>query len=350
MRRKSKRILKNGFLVIASFLLVLLVLEAVIRGLDLAPKVEDITYEGYIFSTNPKLRYVPRPNGQMAGPTININKDGYRGKICPVKKKSGDHVRIMSLGDSVTFGCGLAEDEATYCSKLETILNKDNIFGKSWEVMNFGVSGYNTINEVEYLKVKGLKYDPDIVILQTCVNDNSNDSDLQSPKFIQALQENKTLLYYLVNPALRSLSRSKLFLFCAVRIKALQRHGEKNVGDLNIWLRNNGYIYDGDIIDIGLNEFSIAAQKNGFKPLVLIFPEFEGSDKFSDYTSDYDYITDTCGRLGLQYINLLDYFRKVHDHDATKLHWCQWHPTAYGNQVIAEIIKDEIVKRGLQGK
>ena len=39
------------------------------------------------------------------------------------------------------------------------------------EVLNFGVSGYNTQQEVETLREKGLRYSPDLVVLAVCVND-----------------------------------------------------------------------------------------------------------------------------------------------------------------------------------
>jgi hypothetical protein len=37
--------------------------------------------------------------------------------------------------------------------------------GKNFEVLNFGVWAYGTIQEVEMLKEKGLKYEPDMIIL-----------------------------------------------------------------------------------------------------------------------------------------------------------------------------------------
>jgi hypothetical protein len=54
--------------------------------------------------------------------------------------------------------------------KLQHELNrrcKDN----SFEVFNMGVQGYNSIQELEFLKYKGLKYKPDLVILYYCFND-----------------------------------------------------------------------------------------------------------------------------------------------------------------------------------
>ena len=53
---------------------------------------------------------------------------------------------------------------------MENILNARSS-GLRYEVINFGVEGYNTFSELEQLKIKGLKYDPDLIILNYCLND-----------------------------------------------------------------------------------------------------------------------------------------------------------------------------------
>jgi hypothetical protein len=43
--------------------------------------------------------------------------------------------------------------------------------GKNWEVINAGVNGYNTQQEETYLRIEGLRYEPDIVVLTFLDND-----------------------------------------------------------------------------------------------------------------------------------------------------------------------------------
>ena len=42
---------------------------------------------------------------------------------------------------------------------------------KTWEIINTGVPGYNTVMEVATMRAKGLALEPDIVILNVVTND-----------------------------------------------------------------------------------------------------------------------------------------------------------------------------------
>lgn len=73
------------------------------------------------------------------------------------------------LGDSLVFGWGI-ELEESIPKQLEHILNsQQNDY--NYEVLNFGAPGHNTFSEIEMFKDKGLKYNPDLVIIVFCDND-----------------------------------------------------------------------------------------------------------------------------------------------------------------------------------
>jgi lysophospholipase L1-like esterase len=84
--------------------------------------------------------------------------------------------RIVCLGDSHTFGWGV-EQEETYPARLEEMLAK-KYTGKAFEVLNHGVPGYNTVQEVASFAEKIDDLDPDMVI----INYVNNDMDL--PNFL----------------------------------------------------------------------------------------------------------------------------------------------------------------------
>ena len=148
----------------------------------------------FLESNNSILRNVLKPDitqeyygiqAKIPKTTIRINSLGFRGKETTLEKP--DEVkRILVLGDSFTFGMGVEENE-TFPHHLETLLGKT---GQDWEVLNFGVPGYNTIQEAELFKVKGLAYSPDIVILYVLDNDNIYMLDL-SPEEEQRMQNNE---------------------------------------------------------------------------------------------------------------------------------------------------------------
>ena len=96
------------------------------------------------------------------GNPIIINGHGFRGDEVPVEKRAG-MFRILVLGDSVAFGQGVREED-TFSKQLEGLLNEDPS-GPTVEVLNAGVRGYNTFQELLLLKEGGLAFDPDLVLV-----------------------------------------------------------------------------------------------------------------------------------------------------------------------------------------
>ena len=94
--------------------------------------------------------------------TIETNSFGIRDREFQVPKPNNT-VRIIILGDSFTFGLGVELNE-TYAKILEDKLNKLET-EKTYEVLNFGVPGYNTTQEIEFFKLYGIQFEPDIIIL-----------------------------------------------------------------------------------------------------------------------------------------------------------------------------------------
>jgi lysophospholipase L1-like esterase len=115
--------------------------------------------------------------------SIHINAQGLRGQTdYPAERRPGT-LRILTLGDSYTFGIG-ADDEQAYPARLELILNQRLRGGASApstarvtgvEVLNGGVWGTGVGNHV-LLYDEGLKaYHPDVVVLGIVVNDVGDD-------------------------------------------------------------------------------------------------------------------------------------------------------------------------------
>ncbi len=103
--------------------------------------------------------------------TVKINSHGFRDYEYPTDKPNNTF-RIITLGDSYTFGQGVELNE-TYPKILERLLNERND-GLKYEVLNFGVGGYNVAEKVEVLSYKAIKFDPDLVIFQYLDDDILN--------------------------------------------------------------------------------------------------------------------------------------------------------------------------------
>jgi lysophospholipase L1-like esterase len=108
------------------------------------------------------------PHGTTYGKPIRINSDGFRDREFVIPKAPGTY-RILTLGDSFTWGVGLDVDE-TIPKLLEAELNAGSET-RRFEVINAAIPGYNTLQEMRLLKNRGLKYDPDMVLLIYNLND-----------------------------------------------------------------------------------------------------------------------------------------------------------------------------------
>ena len=99
---------------------------------------------------------------------IRTNSLGLRSPEVTLAKPP-DTFRILVLGDSVTFGWSL-RGEDTYASQLASLLAtlRPN---QRVEVINAGVSGYGTWQELRWLQETGLALEPDVIIVQAHLND-----------------------------------------------------------------------------------------------------------------------------------------------------------------------------------
>lgn len=102
---------------------------------------------------------------------VRTNAHGVRSdRDIPYEKPAGVY-RIIGLGDS--FALGYEVDlEDTYLYRLEHRLHA--LGARSVEVVNLGVSGFGTAEELITLREEGFRYDPDMVVLAYFVNDIEN--------------------------------------------------------------------------------------------------------------------------------------------------------------------------------
>lgn len=102
---------------------------------------------------------------------IRINSLGLRGQEISVKKARGVY-RILTLGDSYTYGARVSDEETfPFYLDLERLLNDTNQKKNKFEVINGGHSAYSTREEYEYFLERGIRLSPDIVILAWFPND-----------------------------------------------------------------------------------------------------------------------------------------------------------------------------------
>jgi len=180
-KSRLRRILRKLVLAALSFLVACLIGEAAMRALDLGPPPQPLE-RGKLYrkSQNPILKYEPRPGGRLVQ-TIqrsraeepvevvsSFNEHGVRGPVFPKEKGEGVF-RIACVGDSFTFGMG-AEEEGTWPAQLQRSL--DHFLPEhEFEVWNFGVAGYDGLQEYEYLRTRVMQFEPDLILIGYYIND-----------------------------------------------------------------------------------------------------------------------------------------------------------------------------------
>jgi len=123
--------------------------------------------------------------GWFAGVPVHINSLELRDpREYPLPKRSNT-VRILVLGDSVTFGHGSVY-ETTYPYLLEQRLKRWRP-DVDWQVWNAAVPGYNTSQEFAHLLEVGDRFHPDLVVVGFFENDLIDNHPVRRPGHVHSI-------------------------------------------------------------------------------------------------------------------------------------------------------------------
>lgn len=100
---------------------------------------------------------------------VHTNSCGMRGPEISIEKPPGTY-RIALLGDSFTFGWGVEQDQS-FAARMEQTLNRGAAPGVNYQVLNLGVPGYSTFQEVARFQELGLDFSPDAIVVFFVEND-----------------------------------------------------------------------------------------------------------------------------------------------------------------------------------
>jgi hypothetical protein len=112
---------------------------------------------------------VPNLDRRFGGRSLKTNGHGMRESRDYPESPATNCIRIVGVGDSGMFGWSVHQGQ-DYLAVLESNLN-DRAGAPHYEVLNLAVPGYNTRQEVEMLRERGLAFSPSIVVLGWCDND-----------------------------------------------------------------------------------------------------------------------------------------------------------------------------------
>jgi len=246
------------------------------------------------------------------------------------------------VGGSTTMGYGSTSDQTTIPARLQEKFNQVNL-EKRVEVINAGVNGYTSNDEMNLVKNKLVHYDPDLVIVFDGSNDlfrpynhTLNVHDLGDVGYIyrKYFQFYKTL--DVINNIIDQPKNPLITEYLRVDKIELDDHAE-------IW-KNNML----KICEIG--------NKNGFKTLILLQPFLGTGDRsltqlekkhFSNHVSkpfpnalkQYSFFADNINNLNNSCTVAYD-LRNGFDKAKGVVYFDKWHNWQNQNSVIADEIFD----------
>ena len=161
-----KKIFQNGLIVTVSVILTLFSLELFVRTvIDDGNRFE---FEMTKYAKNLKIieksnsniiDHLPNKKVIIMGAEILTDSNGFRIKKDQIQQAK--NIKVLMLGDSVTFGFGSNETFSDYL----------NDQFENYRFINTGVGNTNTIMQIERFFIKLKKKNPNIIILNFFIND-----------------------------------------------------------------------------------------------------------------------------------------------------------------------------------
>ena len=125
---------------------------------------EDRSHWTELRAFDPLLFWKLKPNVKVR--VIETNSLGLRDK--EISQEKNDEFRIISLGESTTFGTWVNQDQ-TYSAVLQELLK--DVGGRPFRVINAGIPGYSLLQGYFYLERRGIDLNPDAVMVYFGYND-----------------------------------------------------------------------------------------------------------------------------------------------------------------------------------
>jgi lysophospholipase L1-like esterase len=160
---------------LAAIVLALLVAEL---GLRIFHPIPYSLEQNMVFEADPDTGFRLEPGGVATfanGARAAANSQGLRNR--EVGPKPRGSFRILALGDSLTVGAGVEQDEA-YPQVLERILARR--VSRPIEVVNAGVGGWDPFQYAQYFAREGLSFEPDLVLVGFSIAGNDTYGTLLS--------------------------------------------------------------------------------------------------------------------------------------------------------------------------
>lgn len=281
-----------------------------------------------LYESSPDYGYRALPNQDLRrfGNRIFYNAQGLRSETIADKPAPGT-IRVLCIGDSITFGGVQTDQSLTYPYQLQNIFNSDG--AARFEVLNASTGGWAIGNEEAYLHKFGT-YNSKIVVLQVATHDlfqpkTSGEMVGKTPNYpnqkpILALQEG--FFRYFLPRYLPSLQPP---LDPGVKTLPSKKDLDRNIATL-----------------VAIN--NLVQQQKGQLVVFLIQQPDEYEPKDALTKQGKQVLTQKVKELNLPFASLGEDFRKA---GGKKLFYDTIHPNPEGNKLMAKAI-EKLIKSELQ--
>lgn len=231
------------------------------------------------------------PNQQSE--SITINSLGFRGDDFPAEKSDSSY-RIFMLGGSTMFGHGATSDKTTIPGYIQEFFQNDyeeyNI-----EVINSGIQGADSFDELNLIKTRLLGYSPNMMIIYDGWNDlrENNSSDIiynNWNSMCELGKENGVDVMIVLQP--------------------IAGFGNKSLTQQEIEFVGEGEDYNNNLLT-------------------------KSYERYEEYTKNLEKL-DNC-KLSLN-------LRGIFDDQTDPIYWDQGHVSDKGNNIIAKLLKEKIMQ------
>lgn|SRR5262249_18021740 len=273
-------------------------------------------------------RYVPNSQVKVGTVVYAYNSVGFRGEEHAIEKSPGI-TRVVVVGDSVTEGAGV-EWKSVFASRLQSQVDA------SFEVINIAAAGLNTPQEVHLLEQQGLRYNPDLVILNFVLNDCDVDTNFKGVTgYLAELDTTIRLFNVSIDPRLkRLLKTSALIYFVKDRIGNIKDRllrADDTDYFTNLWSKADNR----SKVVTAFDELERLAANNRFDVVVIIWPVLTDYKHYR-FQHVHEWVKDQVEKRRFSTIDLLGTFSRLPYRDLQVAAEDNIHPNALGHKLAVD--------------
>ena len=263
------------------------------------------------------------PSGRI---TYRTNNLGLRGKDVDPAKAFGIR-RILCLGDSITFGEGVREED-TWPEQLGHRL------GPRVEVVNAGIQGYDFNHEALYLLLYGRRMSPDVVVMGFFMNDAMP---------FRATVEHHDLATEISEPDSWMEGVSALWSLFAGRRRALEK-SERYLGEIRDSFRSENWRG----VKGRMPKVREMGNAEGFPVVAVVFPLLYRLDEYP-LAAEHAEVIGAFSAAGIEVVDLLPDLQAM-DAQALWVHPIDPHPNEIVHRIAAERLARLPVMQGTEAQ